>query len=231
MMRSGWLGLVALLLGGCVHVYQPMAGLQQPVVVDTRSPNLGDVRVTVRCFPGELLNDHEAGSLCDKVGTLFELQGAQVTVATDLREPMDGPPQAAEEDDPVDWIDLIVELRARELHRSNDPIRWAICAVTYTLVPAVTEATFTQEVVVKDGSGFLLASESMTGRLVRYFGLGAWVGNAVLNLMVRDRQDRIFPGTASEDLTNDMYRQLSQTVYNAKVQAGLLREASPEAAR
>ena len=49
-----------LLLGasnlGCVHVYQPMSGLHEPVVVDTSMANFPDLRLTVFCDRGELLS-------------------------------------------------------------------------------------------------------------------------------------------------------------------------------
>jgi hypothetical protein len=58
---------------------------------------------------------------------------------------------------------------------------------------------------------------------VRYVGVSAWVGNTAMNYLVREEEDRVLPETASEHLSDDLYRQLSQLVYNAKVQSELLR--------
>ena len=206
----------ALCAPGCVYVYQPLVGLQQPVVVNPDAQNLVGVALTVRCFPGDLLSVQEAGSLCSKVGALFEQQGAVVGLTLGAQAPAEPLPA----DVPTQ---LTVELRARELSASSDPLRWTACYFSYSLIPAVTEASFAQEVIVRDADGFLLAEASLQGRIVRYVGLGAWVGNTTMNYLVREEEDRVLPETASEHLSDDLYRQLSQLVYNAKVQSELLR--------
>lgn len=215
-----------LLLSGCVHVYQPMVGLQQPVVVDYNAPNLEGVKVTVRCYPGDALNMQEASALCLKVGVLFENQGADVTIGLDARV-RDSGEQVELAEDAAPPTELIVELRSRELAKANDPLRWAACIATYSIVPAITETAFAQDVTIRDGSGFLLAQETLQGRIVRYVGIGAWAGNQVLNYTLRAEEDRVLQDTANRDLSHDLYRQLSQLVYNAKVQAELLKVAVP----
>lgn len=212
--------LVGVALGaqGCVYVYQPLVGLQQPVVVNPDAQNLVGVALTVRCFPGELLSVQDAGSLCGKVGALFEQQGAQVSLTLGAQAPAEPPPEELP-------TRLTVELRARELSASSDPLRWAACYASYSLIPAITEQSFAQDVVVRDADGFLLAEASLQGRIVRYVGLGAWAGNTAMNYLVREEEDRVLPETASEELSEDLYRQLSQLVYNAKVQSELLRPA------
>jgi hypothetical protein len=133
--------LVGVALGapGCVYVYQPLVGLQQPVVVSPDAQNLVGVALTVRCFPGELLSVQEAGSLCSKVGALFEQQGAQVSLTLGAQAPAEPLPADAP-------TQLTVELRARELSASSDPLRWTACYFSYSLIPAVTEASFAQDV-------------------------------------------------------------------------------------
>ncbi|MCB9797224.1 MAG: hypothetical protein H6741_31435 [Alphaproteobacteria bacterium] len=222
------LAALALVLSGCVHVYQPMYGLQQPVVVDPTAANLEGVRITLRCYPGDALNDMEADDLCDKVSALFENQGATVTLASSVAFRDEPTGDQAQEAPPA--ADLVVELRARELHKSNDTLRWFLCIGTYTLVPAITEYTFAQDVTVRDGGGLLLARESMSGRMIRYFGLGTWASNVVLNLVWRDEEDKIEADTAQRELSDDLYRQLSQVVYNAKVQWQVSQRAAAEGA-
>lgn len=186
--------------------------------MDPYAQNLVGVGLTVRCFSGELLSIQEAGALCSKVGALFELQGAEVSLVLGAQPPSE-PPSAELR------TQLTVELRARELSASNDPLRWAACYASYSIIPAMTEQSFAQDVVVRDADGFLLAEASLQGRVVRYVGLGAWAGNTAMNYLVREEEDRILPETASEHLSEDLYRQLSQLVYNAKVQSELLRPA------
>jgi hypothetical protein len=216
----------ALAATGCVvTVYQPMSGLHRPAVVDPRLPNLEDVRLTVRCVPGGLLNAQEAGALCQKVGLLFENQGATVTTVAGDRSAGDTGTDAGGDDaDGPPPTDLTLELRAREVHRANNPLGWALCIGSFTVIPAVTESTFAQDVAIRDASGFLLVSDTLEGRLVTRFGFGAWLGNELLDLTVRDDREDLTNGAAGRDLSADLYRQLSQLVFNAKMQWQVLQQ-------
>lgn len=212
---------------GCVRVYQPMSGLHGPVLVDTRLANFSDVRLTVHCVPEDMLTHQEASALCQKVGALFEVQGAVVETRTQARSPLDEALDGSAEDEARRPTDLTLELRARQTHTSNHPLSWALNIVTFTLLPAITEESFAQDVVVRDGSGFLLATESLEGRTMRYFGLGTWAGHKLADLTWRKEEDELTGEVFGRDLSTDLYRQLSQTVFNAKVQWQILREATP----
>ena len=96
-------------------------------------------------------------------------------------------------------------------------------------MPAVTESSFAQDVTIRDGTGFLLSTDTLEGRLLRRFGVGAWATNKLLNRTVRSEDEKITPDSAKEDLSADLYRQLSQLVFNAKVQWRVQQEATPEA--
>ena len=54
-----------------------------------------------------------------------------------------------------------------------------------------------------------------------------WLGNRILDRLIREDADEVTRDAAKNDLSDDLYRQLSQMVYNAKVQWQLLQEASP----
>ncbi|MEL6347260.1 MAG: hypothetical protein AAFV53_29360 [Myxococcota bacterium] len=217
-------------LSGCVQVYQPLSGLHQPVVIDTRAPNFEDVKLTILCPPGEALTYPEASTLCQRVEVLFENQGAQVRTSLSPRGFADDSlvNQDAFEatDDAAPRMSLVMELETRETYRDNDLLNWAMCVGSFTLVPGITELNFAQDIVIRDDSGFLLLRDSLEGRLIRRFGAGAWVGNRVVNL-VRKPEDKIKPETASEDLSGDMYRQLSQLLFNAKMRRRTLNEVVP----
>lgn len=224
------LGL-ALLCAGCVQAYQPLSGLHRPVVVDPRAPNLADVNLRVVCPPGDLVSAAEARHLCDRVGKLFEIQGARVTTATDrpLRDPELGDDGAeVTAGTPTPTTDLVLELRAVETHTANNALSWMLCLATGTLVPAVTESTFAQDVVVRDGTGFLLVRDRLEGRLVRTFGIGAWAGNKIADLAWRKKEDELTAKAVQADLSADLYGQLSQLVFNARMRWQVLREATPE---
>lgn len=205
--------------GGCmVHTYQPLSGLHRPVVVDPGAANLEGLHLQVFCVPEALLNTQDASALCRKLGTLFENQGALVTttVGGEEEEPeAEAPP-----------IDLRIEVRARQVHAASHPLTWAATVFSFTLVPAVTEFTFEQDLVVRDASGFLLATDVLRGRVVHYYGFGSWASNTLLDLTVREKPDEIVGDSAERQLSEDLYRQLSQSVFNAKLQAQVLRAAA-----
>ncbi len=227
-------GLGALsLLGatGCVKVYQPLSGLHDAAVIDPRLPNLVGLRVAVHCPAGAHLTHGEAEKLCRRMDTLLTNQGADVaTYTSDPRGRSDGldaalaPPQQQVAAPVV--TDLRLELRTREVETSQDPVSWALCFATFTLVPALTESTFIQDITIRDESGFLLLTDTLRGRIVRTFGAGAWAGNKVLNWLWRDDADEIGRGAAHRDLSADFYQQVSQTTFNAAMRWRVLQEAA-----
>ncbi len=214
-----------------MHVYQPMTGFHGPVVVDPQAPNFEGMALTVFCDRGDLLTAAEAKSLCRNVGTLFEIQGAQVTTYTSGEQlyafDVGGTDtsEAQETDEPV--ADLTLELTSRKLHVANDPVSWALFLMSATVVPAVTESSFAVDVVVRDEHGFVLVSDSLQGRLVRRLGVGAWGTNKVLDWFWREEEDRIANSEAAhEDLSEDLYGQLSQLTFNARMQWEVLSGAA-----
>lgn len=229
----GLLLLAVGLFGGCVNVYQPISGLHRPVVVDTGVANFQDLRIAVYCPPGDLVNREQARSLCTKVGTLFENQGARVVTSTSRRGlkgrysrlNLSSSRDSTDQEHPP--VDLTLELRSRQVHEHRHPFLTVLCVLTYTIVPAVHDSTFAQDVIIRDGNGFLLVSDTLQGQIVRYTGLGIWMGNKVLDLVWREEQDRLTGDAAKRDLSADLYSQLSQLVLNARLRSQVLQEASP----
>lgn len=234
-LAARWLVLPWLLVAqGCVvRVYQPMSGLHRAVVVDPQLPNFADTRLDVHCVPGGLLNEAQASALCQKVGALFENQGAQVRTHISAGRDEDEAFEEAGDEVPVEGevamaprTELTLELRAREVHESKHPLSWVLCIGSFTVLPGVLESTFAQDLVVRDANGFLLVSDSLEGRLVHRFGAGPWLGNAIFDLW-RDDADKITGPRAEKELSADLYRQLSQIVFNAKIQAQVLQPTVP----
>ena len=227
-------GVVALLAQstGCVPIYQPLRGLNDHVVIDTDVENLAGVRLAVHCVPGGMLDPLMAAELCQKVGVVFENQGARVTTATTpsaLEDGFDDAPDMAPSATPE--TDLELEIHTRVVHQAHNPMMWVLCVLTLTIIPASTEYTFEHDVVIRDGTGFLLAEETLQGRMVTQFGIAAWTGNALFNWVWRLPEDEITYETMKHDLSNDLYRQLSQAVFNAKMQRLVLQQTPPAAAR
>jgi hypothetical protein len=229
------ISLLALLAGGCVKVYQPVSGLQQPTVLDLSVGNFQDVALTVHCPSGDLVSPDEARDLCTKVGVLFENQGAVVTTDIGDRrfaaEPsgfdLDG--EQRERAGPPPSTDLILELRGHQVHQKNHYLTWLMCGATFSLVPAVAEFTFAQDVYVRDEHGFLLASDTLSGRIVRYGGLGYWLGTKLTDRFFRKDDDVISASQKPHSfLSEDFYAQLSQLVFNAKMRWRVLEQANPD---
>ncbi len=201
------------LLGGCVHTYQPLAGLHDPVVVDPAQPNLPGLRVDAWCLPGEGLPAPQAELLCDRVAALLEAQGATVrAMAADPRAQgaLDG--FGADETGPPA---LVIELHPGPTTAQEHPLSWVLFASTFTLVPAVRASTFSQELIVRDGDGFLLGRRTLRGRLVHSYGAGVWAGNKLLDWTLRPPEEELTGDAAARDLSADLYGQLSQLVFDA----------------
>ena len=209
----------------CVTVYQPLSNLHRPVVVDTQVANFEGMNLTFHCIPKDFLNASGAKLLCRKVSTLFTNQGAKVHTITTVGA------DVLMDDEPAPPADLTIEIRARRLHDQKNPVLYVLHAVSFSLIPAIQEYTFVQEVEIRDDSNFLLVSDSMTGRFVRYMGAGAWVGNKVLDWTIREEEDKLTGDRAKEDFSKDFYGQLSQMVFNAKMRRQVLQESVSTAGR
>jgi hypothetical protein len=218
--------VASLLLSGCVHTFQPMSGLYDPVVVDPTLPNLQGQTVSVRCIPKDYMDRVAASNLCQKVGSLFENQGATVTTSTSLGESDEDLESSGT--DPGVPADLTLQLSARKIHATTHPLSWIVSLGTFTLVPAVSEVTFAQDVEIRDNTGFLLAETSLQGRIVRYFGAGTWAWNNILDAWkIRKPEDRLSRGAMNKHMSENLYGQLSQLMFNAKIQREVLDEGAP----
>ena len=230
--QLAWLTVfVAAAQGGCFYSYQPLSGLQRPTVIDFTAPNLEGLRLQLDCVVGDFLDRREAEVLCRHVSALFTNQGAKVTSTFDLeatgpdespttkRRGATPPPPPPTPTRPS--YDLSVQLSARLLHEDSNRLLWILSFMTLTLAPATAEYTFAQDMVVRDETGFLLASDTLKARLVRHFGLGYWGLNRVLD-WTREEPDRIVGSAGVDRMSRDLDRQLSQILFNARMRLDVL---------
>lgn len=220
------MGATLLSLSGCVRSYQPLTRLHDPVVVDPGARNFPELSLHVYCVPGKALKPAQASVLCQRVAFLFENQGAAVETFVEdpaLGSAMGGAGVGAE----TSPADLVLALEVDAVQKSLHPVTAVLCYFSITIVPMVRETTFSQQVEVRDGSGFLLATDRYRGRLVERFGAGVWAGNWVLDRFVREPEERLTGEAASTDLSNDLYRQLSQLVFNARMRQEALQLQAP----
>lgn len=218
------LPFIALALSSCVSVYQPLVSLQRPVAVRTEAGNFVGVRVLIRCAPGDYLEPVDAERLCRKVRAVFANQGAEAEVEIPRS---DGSASQVERSTKPD---LVIDLTSRLAHEDNSKLLWLVSFATFTLVPAISDYTFRQDVSIRDADGFLLASDTYQGRFVRYFGLAVWLGSTALN-WVRSDAEKLSPGALHRDFSRDFYGQLSQLAFNARMRAKVLNTFPLEAAK
>lgn len=214
--------VLPILASGCMlRVYQPMSGMTRPVVVDTTAPNLEGWRVDVKCLEGDLVSRRDASKLCQKVTALFENQGARVKVATA------GPARFGEVRDDTGELgpaDLSVVLSSRKIERVNRPLTAVMMYVSIGILPTIWDQTFAQDIEVRDGSGFLLGRSTLEGRIVERMGFGPWVGNKLMDWLWREPEEELTGDAFQRNLSEDLYSHLSQEVFNARIQAEILRE-------
>jgi hypothetical protein len=203
------LALVALatVSTGCVTVYEPLRGLQRPVVLDTDQPNFEGLRVQVRCPANEFVKTAEAQRLCRKVQRSLANQGA----VTDLGDSATAPKP-----------DLIIDLESRLLSDETDRLFSVLCVLSATLIPWTTDTSIAEDVTIRDGNGFLLASDSFQARLVTYFGLAVWAVNGLLDLIVRGENEKLTGKGQMPVLSRDFYSQLSQLAFHARTRSLVL---------
>jgi hypothetical protein len=209
------------LSSGCITVtaYQPLLSLQRPVVIDPEVTNFEGMRLLIRCNSNAVLPPFDAEKLCNKVGTSFTAQGAEV----DQEVPRPGS-EGGGAGDPSKPPDLTIDIVERSTPPQQDNA-WLVVlsAVTLTLVPVVTEYRMAQDIIIRDRSGFLLSTDRVEGRFVEYFGIGFYAVNWALDLLLRGDDDDVMNGAAQRDFSRDYYGQLSQQVFNARVRQQLLR--------
>lgn len=223
---------------GCVTVYQPVTALQRPVTVDPSAPNFSGLRLLVRCLPAEGADQGESDELCQNMSALYTNQGAKVDVEVPDESGIGGVQRSADDDDdarpgkkaPGPKPDLIIELKARLVHYENSAFLWALCVASATLIPGITEATFAQDVVIRDAEGFLLVSETLQARFIRYFGLAFWGINGLLDLIWRPKGEGLVGNNHKRDFSKDFHGQMSQLAFHAQMRSRILQSFAEEPA-
>lgn len=203
---------------GCVTVYQPLVGLQQPIAIDPQDPgNFVATSVLVRCHSSEGV---EADVLCRNVRSSLSKQGA--TVATEVVKPQRASSTEKREVVPQ----YIIDVTSKVLHHEQSALMTLLCIASFTLVPAVADATYAQELTIRDSQGFLLAKDILQSRFIESFGLGVWAVNGLVDLIARPKNEQVTGDRYKEDFTRDFHGRLSQALHNAKVKTRVLESFS-----
>ncbi len=217
--------LALLLSSGCTTaVYHPLTGFHRPVALEPRADTFKGLTLEITCLPGDVLERADAERLCRHARRLFADQGATVETKTRLGASAMGDAGGAKA--PPTGPVLKLDLSGRTTRVEANAVSWVLFIYTLTLVPAVSEQTFVQEVVVRDDAGFLLASDTWAGRIVEYVGAGYWTANFALDHTVRAPEDVVTGDACEKNFSRDFDRQLTQIVFNARARWALLQESS-----
>ncbi len=220
-LRRGGIGLALVALSGCVTFYQPQLALQRPVAVDPQQPtNFTATRVLVRCHPAEGV---EADVLCRNVRSSLSKQGAKVT--TEIVRPNARAPESKEATEAPQYV---IDITSKLLDHSENFLLNVLFAVSFTLVPSWEEWTFSQDVRVRDATGFVLAQQSFQERFVETVGLGIWGINAIVDLLIRPKDEQVTGDGAKAEFTRDLHAHLAQLLHNARVRARVMNSFEPE---
>lgn len=217
----GW-AAIAIAMTGCVTVYQPLVGLQRPIAVDPQSPNtFTSTRVLLRCHPADGV---EPDVLCRNLRSSLTKQGA--TVTTEVVRPSARAAAATPSENPPQYI---IDITSKLIHQHDDFLLAVLCGLSFTLVPAISEMTYGQEISIRDAQGFMLAQQSLQERFVESFGLGVWALNGLIDLIIRPKDEQVTGDGYKAEFTRDLHGHLAQLLYNAKVRARVMNSFAPEA--
>jgi hypothetical protein len=221
--RGSWIaaamGAFVVLHAGCaVTLYQPMGTLQRPTAVNIDDPNFEDARVLVRCLPSDGFPAADAEKACRQIARSLQQQGAETETIV---------PRNIDEGLPADAFDgrgaeLTVEVSSRTEHSQAWPLLTAASCLTCTMVPDVFESTFVQDVTIRARNQTVLAEETYRARLITYTGCVVWSVNGILDWAFRDDRNDLTSEGAHKAYSRDLYRQIAQLAYNARVRSDLL---------
>lgn len=199
-----------------VTVYEPLRGLQRPVIVDAAADNFAGSRVYIRCFTNADMPPGDADKVCRNLATVLRQQGAE----TETTVPRDAGGAGGSFDG--NGPDLIVDVDSKIEHEYDYPALAAISGLTLTLIPAIDEQTYTQRVVVRGRDGSVLVSDSFRARFVNYTGIAIWSINWLLDWLVRDDAQDMSGDAPKKDFSRDFYQQTAQLTFNARVRSDVL---------
>ncbi|HKU71350.1 MAG TPA: hypothetical protein VJQ51_10955 [Burkholderiales bacterium] len=190
---------------GCsVVVYQPLRGLQDPVLADLRLSHLEGTRLLLDCVAD---TPADGRRLCERLEAVFTSQGATVRQAFDQTRA----------DDASATFDLRLDIVSRQTDEQGATGWAALAYATGNVLPIARESVFTHDVTVRDAQGFLLAARRLDGRLIEHFGVAYWLLTWLLDLAVRDAGERLAGDAVNHDISRDLYGQLCQVAISARV--------------
>jgi hypothetical protein len=214
---------VALLVsaaGGCstlVTVYEPQGGLRLPTRVERQAAPLSSTRVALRCLEmatsdplARLLAANETREICTRVSRALQQAGALVTTVTN--------PQAEAATDPYD---LYVDWQVRLEHEASSPWMAAASCLSCSLVPTIEQRTYVHRAVIRGRDRGVLHTHESRARFVDYDGCGIWLVTWLLDFLRAD-EDKVGDPAARRRYSRDVYRQLTQSLVNARARSDLL---------
>jgi hypothetical protein len=217
---------------GCTTtVYQPLAALERPIIIDTARPNFKGVAIQLECLATDSIPAASASRLCGIVSRHLENQEAMVTVVrkgdeaiAEEERPEERPEASSAQKDKSAPIRLQVRLSARRLDESKRTPWWyfPLFAFSFTAYPLVSQIVDEQRIEVRDASGFLISDTTTQSRFIQYTGVVYWGINSLNNWLFREKTEAINDANMRKQVTRDYLGTLSQTVLNASERVAVL---------
>lgn len=218
--------LAVLASSGCVTLYQPQRTVHGPVVIERSPKNFEGLRVLVRCHAHERhLPAGDARKLCGRIARDLEAQGAETEWVVPSRRGVEEVPFGGE------GADLTVVIESRIDHERDYALSACCSACTCTILPVVSEQSFSQRVAVYGRDRSVLTEDILRERFVEYFGCGVYSLNWLLDWLVRDEDSHLSGEAPRKRFAEDFYGQIRQLAFNARVRAEVLGLLEPTSAR
>jgi hypothetical protein len=227
------LGLVAAALSSSacpnatiVSIYEPQRGMRTPTVIDRKATPLGATRISLRCIEeptadpiARLLESNEAREVCGRLAKSLQNAGASATIVTTA--------PGAEADPPYD---LYVEWQVKQEHTAGSPWMGAASALTCTILPNVEQRTYRHRAVIRARDRSVLQTYESRARFLDYDGCGFWLLTWILDVF-RDEERKVGGDHGRRRYSRDLYRQVTQSLANARARSDLLRLTPPRWSR
>lgn len=204
--------LISGLLAGCsVTSYQSLSALQSPVALDLNHQNLVGNRIQLQCVLMDTRQRRFDSRLCDLLTRLFEQQGAVVAVDTGDGDRGEGQNAAKE------LVDLKVAVSSDRLVEKNSFLESFLHIASFTLFPSETHLVYRLRLTITEADGFLLGDQTYLSRVTEVNGVGYYVTNWLVNMLVRSDAAEVTSESAKLRLSNDYYAHVVQEVLNASM--------------
>ena len=233
-----FLGALLFCLSGCAgfstYYYQPLAGLQRPIAIDIKKRNFSQLKINLNCVFSKEFSKSDSSFVCEKLQNSLVAQGAEVKIISDEND-ADKEEEKNEKSDNASKSDsdkknknnlaekladipqeYRIDVDSKEIFRDRNTWMWALAIPSFTFFPVKEEYVSRATLRIVNPKGFLLATDYLDARFIRYISIPYAGMNLLLNWLFRSPDEKVSAETLHLRLSEDFYGQLSQIILNAQ---------------